>query len=279
MSAPLATSSPENIHTIGMNAPIPMLNAGVGNRFDFPHAFWNDPSFPVPTPMYPFQCTLKKTLSRDTISSATSWIALYRKVSGDGAGGRVGRVVGKWDVRDKLGKMLWTFDVFQQIPSVNSLSTTPYGVIHSTNINPKTPISTCPFALLFIRQAIQQMDTQNHHQQSNRDNNQQTKSKPSKYHGRCANSALHASVSEILRHLRSRNRCRVLPQYAHQHEDTGDEDQSQRDLGYRPRREGLDVNIAAGSRVMLFMPAWKGREKEEGYEGEYNSDDAVGHIS
>jgi hypothetical protein len=46
-------------------------------------------------------------------------------------------------------------------------------------------------------------------------------------------------------------------------------------LHHGARGEGLDVDVAAGAGVVLFVPAWEGREEEEGDEGEDDGDDSV----
>lgn len=127
----------------------------------------------------------------------------------------------------------------------------------------------------FIRQLIQQMDTQNHDQQPNRHNNQQRKPKPPQHHRTSSNSTLDRSISKILGNLRSCHRSRMLPQDAHQHEYRRDENQCERHLRHGSRGKGFDVNVGAGASVVFFVPAGKSGEEEEGEEGEDEGDDAV----
>ena len=70
----------------------------------------------------------------------------------------------------------------------------------------------------------------------------------------------------------------MLPEDADEHKDRADEYQRERHLGDGPRRKGFDVDVGASSSVVLFVPAGKGGEEEEGDEGQYDGDDAVNYI-
>jgi hypothetical protein len=130
-----------------------------------------------------------------------------------------------------------------------------------------------------VRQAIQQVNAQNHHQQPNRHNDEQRKRKPTQHHGAGADAAAHAAISEVLRDLCCCYRGGVLPEDGDEHEDGGDEDEGQGDLRDGPRGEGLDVYVGAGAGVALFVPAREGGEEEEGYEGEDDGYDAGRVVS
>lgn len=68
-----------------------------------------------------------------------------------------------------------------------------------------------PSSLLLIRQPVQQVDTQNHYQQSNRDDDEQRESKPTQHHRTGTDATSHTAVSEILRDLSGCHRRCVLP--------------------------------------------------------------------
>ena len=119
------------------------------------------------------------------------------------------------------------------------------------------------------------MDTQDHDQQPNGDDDQQCKAEPSQHHRACTNTTPDTAVSEVLSYLRRSDRGGVLPKNADENEDRGDEDQRQSHLRDRPRREGFDVNVGPGAGVVFFVPAWERGEEEEGDEGEDDGDDAV----
>lgn len=72
-------------------------------------------------------------------------------------------------------------------------------------------ISLLPVVLSFIRQPVQQVDAEDHHQQTDRHNDEQRESKPTQHHGAGAYSTSHTAVSEVLRNLSGGNRCCVLP--------------------------------------------------------------------
>lgn len=54
-----------------------------------------------------------------------------------------------------------------------------------------------------VCQAIQQVNAQNHHQQTNRHNNEERKSEPTQDHCAGADTAPHTAVTEVLCDLRS----------------------------------------------------------------------------
>ena len=65
--------------------------------------------------------------------------------------------------------------------------------------------------LLLIRQAIQQMNAQNHHKQSDRYDDEQCKCEPTQDHRAGANATSYTAVSKVLSDLRGCNRCCMLP--------------------------------------------------------------------
>lgn len=141
-----------------------------------------------------------------------------------------------------------------------------------------TPLTPSEF-LIPIRQLIQKMYTQNHHQQPNRDHNQQREPQPTQHHRARPDSTPYTPVPEILRHLRRRDGRRVLPEHADEHEDGRDEDEGERDLRDGARGEGLDVDVGAGAGVVFFVPAGESCEEQEGYEGEDYGDDSTSCVS
>ncbi len=70
-----------------------------------------------------------------------------------------------------------------------------------------------------VGQFVKQMYAQYHDQQSDGNDDQQHKSKPSQHHGSCAHPGSNAAVSEVLRNRCGRHRGCVLPQYRYEHED------------------------------------------------------------
>lgn len=67
----------------------------------------------------------------------------------------------------------------------------------------------------------------------------------------------------------------MLPEHGDEHEDGGDEDDGESDLGYGARGEGLDFAFGTFG-VFFFVPAGECGEEEEADEGEDYGDDAVG---
>lgn len=131
---------------------------------------------------------------------------------------------------------------------------------------------------IVIRQLIQQTNTQNHDQQSDRDDNKQGEAEPAQDHGGGADAGDDAAVAEVLGDGAGADRGRVLPQHRHQHEHRRHEDQRQRHLRHGPRREGLDV-VGGPFFVRFFVPAREGGEEDEADEGEDDGDDSVERVS
>ena len=119
------------------------------------------------------------------------------------------------------------------------------------------------------------MYTQNHDEQANRDDNQQREPEPPEHHSAGPHAGMHAAIAEVLGDLGGGDGGRVLPQHADEHEDGGDEDVRQGDLGDGSAGEGLDVDVGAGAGVVFFVPAGEGGEEEESDEGEDDGDDAA----
>jgi len=65
----------------------------------------------------------------------------------------------------------------------------------------------------------------------------------------------------------------MLPQYRYKYKDRRDEDECQRNLRDGSRWERLDVDVGAGSCVVLLVPAGEGREEEECDKGKDKCDD------
>jgi len=84
--------------------------------------------------------------------------------------------------------------------------------------------------LLLICQAVQQMNAQNHHQQTNGHDDKQCKSEPTQHHRAGANTTSHTAVAKVLSDLRGCHRCCMLPQDRYENKDRGNEDKSESDL-------------------------------------------------
>lgn len=152
--------------------------------------------------------------------------------------------------------------------------------IHQPNIQTLDPSTPCILSLfnlfsVIIRQRCHDIDTQDHHQQPNRHDNKQREPKPAQHHRRRAHPRPHRPIPHVLRDGRSRDRGRVLPQHADEHEDRGHEDERERDLADGSGGEGLDVALGAAF-VGFLVPAGEGGEQEEADEGEDDGNDAVG---
>lgn len=117
------------------------------------------------------------------------------------------------------------------------------------------------------------MNTENHDQQAQGDNDQQSEAEPAQDHGRGAHPTPHAPVPQVLDDRRSRHRRGVLPHDADQHEDRGDEDGGQRDLADGAGGEGLHFGF--GAAVGFGVPAGEGGEEEEGQECEDDGHDSA----
>lgn len=144
-----------------------------------------------------------------------------------------------------------------------------WGVWSSSS--PPPPAGLC-------RQFAQHPYTQNHDQQADRDDNEQRKREPTEHHGAGADARHDAAVGKVLGDGAGGHRGRVLPQDRDEHEDRGDEDDGQGDLGDGPAGERL--HLALGTFAVLFLvPAREGGEEEEADEGEDDGDDAVWEVS
>jgi len=97
--------------------------------------------------------------------------------------------------------------------------------------------------LIILSQPLQRSLTDNHKQQANDRQNQQRKREPPQHHSSGPDATAHAPVAKVLRHLRGRDRRRVLPQHGDEDEDGGEEDQGQRRLRDRAVGKGLDVDV------------------------------------
>lgn len=62
-----------------------------------------------------------------------------------------------------------------------------------------------------ISKSIQHMDTQNHNEQTDRDEDQQREAEPAQHHGTSTDAALDAAIPEVLRYLRCCYTRRMLP--------------------------------------------------------------------
>lgn len=124
-----------------------------------------------------------------------------------------------------------------------------------------------------IDHLAQNTNAENHDQQTDGDNDEQSEAEPTENHCGSTDTRADSTVTEILGNNRRSDGCSVLPKYRDQHEDGGDEDDGQRNLGNGTRGEGLDFAVGALG-ILLLMPAWEGGEQKEADEGEDDGDDA-----
>merc|ERR1719282_780169 len=127
--------------------------------------------------------------------------------------------------------------------------------------------------LIVVRQAVEEVYTQDHDEQANRHDDQQREPKPTEHHSTRPDTGMYATVAKVLGDLRCGDGRRVLPEHADEHEDGGDEDVRQGDLGDGAAGEGLDVDVGAGAGIVFFVPTGEGGEEEKSDEGEDDGDD------